>query len=120
MLLAAFAVAQSPGSLTSSLVDDVFFILKKCGARALSTGSVQCAAALLGEVNDLLANQLRGALAGRLAGGPARLLAAIGSSKEEGALRRDSRVSTICLLALSQFRTKRSSISVDKHAHCCF
>eukprot|EP00798_Chlamydomonas_sp_ICE-L_P008858 gene8858-3742_t len=30
-----------PGSLTSSMVDDVFFILRKCGLRALTSGSVQ-------------------------------------------------------------------------------
>lgn len=61
------------------MVDDAFFILRKCGARAISTGSVQCAAALLGQLNDLLANQLRAALAGCLAGGPARLAAAAAS-----------------------------------------
>jgi hypothetical protein len=31
----------SPGSLTSSLVDDVFFIMRKCGRRVLASGSVQ-------------------------------------------------------------------------------
>ncbi len=66
----------SPGSLTSSLVDDVFFILRKCGLRALASGSVQCCTALLTELNNLLANTLRDALAGRMAGGAARLLAA--------------------------------------------
>lgn len=49
----------SPGSLTSSLVDDVFFILHKCGSRALSSGSAQCSVALLAELNNLVANTLR-------------------------------------------------------------
>jgi hypothetical protein len=31
------AVLQVPGSLTSSMVDDVFFILKKSSSRALAT-----------------------------------------------------------------------------------
>lgn len=53
---------QVPDALTSSMVDDAFYILKKCGSRALATGSVQCVAALLGELNDLLANSYRGAL----------------------------------------------------------
>ncbi|KIY96251.1 Conserved oligomeric Golgi complex subunit 4 [Monoraphidium neglectum] len=65
-----------PGALTSSMVDDAFYILKKCGARALATGSVQCVAALVGELNDSLANTYRAALQSRLAGGPARLVAA--------------------------------------------
>lgn len=30
-----------PGQLTSSLVDDVFFILRKCGMRALASSSAQ-------------------------------------------------------------------------------
>jgi hypothetical protein len=44
------------------MVDDAFYILKKCGARALATGSVQCVAALVGELNDSLANTYRAAL----------------------------------------------------------
>ena len=67
----------SPGSITSSLVDDVFFILRKCGLRAIASGSVQCCAALLGELNNLVANTLRDALTAKLAGGgAAKLLAA--------------------------------------------
>jgi hypothetical protein len=31
----------SSGSLTSSMVDDVFYILRKCGLRVLASGSVQ-------------------------------------------------------------------------------
>jgi len=53
---------QVPDALTSSMVDDAFYILKKCGSRALATGSVQCVAALLGELNDLLANSYKVAL----------------------------------------------------------
>lgn len=67
---------MAPDALTSSMVDDAFFILKKCGSRALATGSVQCVAALLGDLNDLLANSYRAALQSRLAGGPGRLVAA--------------------------------------------
>jgi hypothetical protein len=56
------AARQVPDALTSSMVDDAFYILKKCGSRAMATGNVQCVAALLGELNDLLANSYRGAL----------------------------------------------------------
>lgn len=64
-----------PGSLTSSVVDDVFFILKKSGSRALATQSTQCACAVLGQVNDLLGNKFKSAVLSRLAGGPSKLLA---------------------------------------------
>lgn len=62
--------------MTSSMVDDVFFILKKCGARALASANVQCVCALLGQLNDVLANRYKAALAARLAGGAGRLVAA--------------------------------------------
>ena len=53
----------------------MFFILKKCGARAVASGNVQCSCALLGQLNDALANKYKGALMARLAGGPGRLIA---------------------------------------------
>jgi hypothetical protein len=52
----------SEDALTTSMVDDVFFILQKCGRRALATGSLQCLCAVLGQVNNLLSNSLRAAL----------------------------------------------------------
>lgn len=75
-----------PQALTSSLVDDVFFILRKCGMRALASGSVQCCAALLAELNNVVANTLRDALAARLAPGPARLLAAAPAADSPGGM----------------------------------
>ena len=41
-------------TLTSTLVDDVFFILKKCTERAFSTFSAQAACALVNHINALL------------------------------------------------------------------
>jgi hypothetical protein len=67
---------QVSGSLTSSVVDDAFFILKKCGSRALATRSIHCVCAILGQLNDLLANKLKGALLAKIASGPSKLLAA--------------------------------------------
>jgi hypothetical protein len=52
----------SEDALTTSMVDDVFFILQKCGRRALATGSLQCLCAILGQLNNLLSNSLRAAL----------------------------------------------------------
>ena len=48
--------------LTTSVVDDTFFILQKCGSRALATGNLQCVCAILGHLNALLASHLRAAL----------------------------------------------------------
>jgi hypothetical protein len=50
-----------------SMVDDAFFVARKAGGRALSCGSAQAACAALGALNDVLANDLRAALAARLA-----------------------------------------------------
>ncbi|KAK9828174.1 hypothetical protein WJX74_001770 [Apatococcus lobatus] len=46
-------------ALTTSLVDDVFFILQKVGRRSLATASVQCICAVLTQLNSLLASDLR-------------------------------------------------------------
>ncbi|GAX77377.1 hypothetical protein CEUSTIGMA_g4823.t1 [Chlamydomonas eustigma] len=75
---------SSPGSLTSSLVDDVFFILRKCGLRAMASGSVQCCAALLAELNNVVSNLLKESLGGKVAaqGAAARLLAAAPSAAD--------------------------------------
>uniref|UniRef100_A0A7S3RBF0 Conserved oligomeric Golgi complex subunit 4 n=1 Tax=Dunaliella tertiolecta TaxID=3047 RepID=A0A7S3RBF0_DUNTE len=66
-----------PGSLTSSMVDDVFFIFRKCALRALTTSSVQVISAMLMELNNVLANSLRNALSSKLSSGPAPLMAAV-------------------------------------------
>jgi conserved oligomeric Golgi complex subunit 4 len=52
-------------ALTTSMVDDVFYILQKCGQRALSSANLQCACAILGQMNNLLASNLRQALDSR-------------------------------------------------------
>ena len=52
----------SPDALTTSMVDDVFFILQKCGGRALAVGSLQPLCAILGQLNTLLRDALRSAL----------------------------------------------------------
>ena len=53
---------HSTDSLTSSVVDDTFFILQKCARRAVATANVQCACAALNHVNILLSNQYLQAL----------------------------------------------------------
>jgi len=56
----AMAVAMNAsvgGSVTSSVVDDVFYILKKSGRRAVATGNAQCLCAVLSNINNVLCNQ---------------------------------------------------------------
>ena len=66
-----------PGALTSSVVDDCFFILLKCGRRSGAAGSVQCTCAVLNHVAALLAGDVADALQAKLKGAPQRLLAAV-------------------------------------------
>lgn len=62
------------------MVDDVFFILRKVGLRALSSGQFQASAAILSELNNVLANAFRNALVAKMGSGAAgagRLLGAL-------------------------------------------
>ncbi|RKO91852.1 COG4 transport protein-domain-containing protein [Blyttiomyces helicus] len=43
-----------PGSLTSSCVDDVFFILKTCSRRAMSTADPDCVCAVINSIGRIL------------------------------------------------------------------
>ncbi|XP_071496788.1 conserved oligomeric Golgi complex subunit 4-like [Diadema antillarum] len=58
-----------PGTHTSSMVDDIFFILKKCTRRAMSSGSVDCACAMLNHTSTLLGSDYRDVLYGKLRAG---------------------------------------------------
>ncbi|GAQ80078.1 Golgi transport complex protein [Klebsormidium nitens] len=49
-------------ALTTSMVDDVFYILQNCARRAISTGSVQCVCYCLNTANNLLGNEYKEAL----------------------------------------------------------
>ena len=49
-------------TLTSTVVDDVFFILKKCTERAFSTFSAQAACALVNHINSLLEREYHDSL----------------------------------------------------------
>ena len=47
------------GQMTSSMVDDVFYIVKKCIGRALSSNSSDCACAMINLATNLLENDFR-------------------------------------------------------------
>ena len=50
------------GALTSSIVEDAFFILQKCGRRGMATGNVQCVCSVLSNINNHLCNSFLSAL----------------------------------------------------------
>lgn len=57
------------------MVDDIFFILRKCASRALSTTNLQCVCSIMGLMNSLLGSNVVTLLQKRLAPGPTKLIA---------------------------------------------
>lgn len=57
------------------MVDDVFFILRKCATRALLTTNLQCVCSIMGLMNSLLFSSVGTSLNKQLAHGPTKLLA---------------------------------------------
>ena len=62
-----------PGSLTSSMVDDSFYVLLSAGKRALSTGRAPSAVAVLNQINTVLSTVYKSSLMRKLQGCPSRL-----------------------------------------------
>lgn len=61
-LLSLQAVAMDSyekGQLTSSMVDDVFYIVKKCIGRALSSSSIDCLCAMINHSTTELESDFR-------------------------------------------------------------
>lgn len=54
------------GQMTSSMVDDVFYIVKKCISRALSSQSSDCVCAMINNATSLLEEEFKEVLVGRL------------------------------------------------------
>uniref|UniRef100_H0VSF8 Conserved oligomeric Golgi complex subunit 4 n=1 Tax=Cavia porcellus TaxID=10141 RepID=H0VSF8_CAVPO len=54
------------GQLTSSMVDDVFYIVKKCIGRALSSSSIDCLCAMINLATRELEADFRGVLSNKL------------------------------------------------------
>ena len=72
------------GALTSSMVDDAFFVALSAGRRALATRRAPSAVAILNQLNTALSTIYRSALARKLQGAASRL-AASASSVPSGA-----------------------------------
>jgi len=54
----AIKINEKGETLTSSVVDDVFYILQKCARRASETGSIQAVCALLHHVSNILSDHV--------------------------------------------------------------
>ncbi|KAM9860635.1 conserved oligomeric Golgi complex subunit 4 [Aulostomus maculatus] len=54
------------GQLTSNMVDDCFYIVKKCISRALSSSSIDCLCAMINHANSLLETDFREVLCNKL------------------------------------------------------
>ncbi|KJE95337.1 hypothetical protein CAOG_005793 [Capsaspora owczarzaki ATCC 30864] len=57
---------HEPGTLTSSGVDDVFYVLKKCTRRALSSGNVNIVCAMINHANTIIDSDLKADLQAKL------------------------------------------------------
>ncbi|KAG9267215.1 conserved oligomeric Golgi complex subunit 4 isoform X1 [Astyanax mexicanus] len=67
--------AAEAGQLSSSMVDDVFYIVKKCISRALTSGSSDCICAMINHATSVLETDFREVLVCKLrAGYPASAL----------------------------------------------
>ncbi|XP_030621649.1 conserved oligomeric Golgi complex subunit 4 isoform X2 [Chanos chanos] len=61
--------AAETGQLTSSMVDDVFYIVKKCISRALTSGSSDCVCAMINHATSVLETDFREVLVCKLRAG---------------------------------------------------
>uniref|UniRef100_A0A3B0MK36 COG4 transport protein, putative n=1 Tax=Theileria annulata TaxID=5874 RepID=A0A3B0MK36_THEAN len=55
-------ISENENTLTSTLVDDVFFILQKSQHRSIGTGDIQTACATFNQVSSIISNELKNAL----------------------------------------------------------
>ena len=72
-----------PGSLTSSMVDDSFYVVLSSGKRALSIGRAPSAVSILNQINNVIATLYRSSLVKKLQGCPSRLASCAPTSPEE-------------------------------------
>jgi len=72
-----------PESLTSSLVDDAFYLLLKCARRAAGSRSPQCLCNVLSNINQILVSDVKAAVQRRLRGSVQRLLSGLSAEDAE-------------------------------------
>eukprot|EP00375_Theileria_parva_P003438 XP_766120.1 hypothetical protein [Theileria parva strain Muguga] len=59
-------ISENENTLTSTLVDDVFFILQKSQHRSIGTGDIQTACATFNQVSSIISNELKNSLTDNL------------------------------------------------------
>jgi len=99
------------GALTSSMVDDAFFVALSAGRRALATGRAPSAVAILNQLNTALSTLYRSALARKLQGAAGRLAAAAPTAAQLGESQTTEAVS---VAALAFNNADMSAMYVDK------
>lgn len=98
------------GALTSSMVDDAFFVALSAGRRALATGRAPSAVAILNQLNTALSTLYRSALARKLQGAAGRLAAAAPTAHLGG----DKSTEAAPVAALAFNNADMSAMYVDK------
>ena len=110
-----------PGSLTSSMVDDSFYVLLSSGKRALSTGRAPSAVAILNQINTVIATVYRSSLVKKLQGCSSRLAGCAPKGYQE---QYDSRADEYALamndVALSAAYVEKLRGQLEQVAHHVF
>lgn len=109
------------GSLTSSMVDDTFYVLLSSGKRALSIGRVPSAVSILNQINSVIATLYRSSLVKKLQGCPSRLASCAPCNPDEA---HDS-VADVYALAindvdLSALYVQKLKSQLEQVAHVAF
>jgi hypothetical protein len=108
------------GALTSSMVDDAFFVALSAGRRALATGRAPSAVAILNQLNTALSTLYRSALARKLQGAAGRLAAAspttaaLGGAGSSGSYNSKEGKGAASVAALAFNNADMSAMYVDK------
>lgn len=110
-----------PGSLTSSMVDDSFYVLLSSGKRALSIGRAPSAVSILNQINNVIATLYRSSLVKKLQGCPSRLASCAPSGPDE---MHDSAAETYALsindVDLSATYVEKLKSQLEQVAHVAF
>jgi hypothetical protein len=99
------------GALTSSMVDDAFFVALSAGRRALATGRAPSAVAILNQLNTALSTLYRSSLARNLQGAAGRLAAAAPTTAQLGG-NQTTEAASVAALAFNN--ADMSAMYVDK------
>lgn len=103
------------GSLTSSIVDDAFFVLLSAGRRALATRRAPSAVSVLNQVHTSLSTTLRSALSRGLQGAAGRLAAVAPKDDKDSSSSTTNEAARRYALAYNNIDTAASYVEKLKH-----